>query len=63
MDDNILVRDDKYEGKYVAFQSVVDHTVVAEGSDASKVMQDAKENGVENPMLVFIPDKNMTCCY
>ena len=63
MEKNILVKDNKYEGKYVAFSSVVDHTVVADGDNPERVMADAKAAGAANPVIVFIPDKNMTCCY
>ncbi len=63
MENNILVRDDKYEGKYVAFVSIADHTVIAQGDDAQHVMDEAKSSGAEHPMLIYIPDKDMTCCF
>lgn len=44
MEKNILVRDDKYEGKYVAFTSVVDHTVIAKGDNPERVMAAAKKS-------------------
>ncbi len=63
MEKNILVRDDKHEGKYVAFHSIVERTIVAEGDNPEAVMHDAKKAGCEHPMIMYVPDKNITCCY
>jgi len=63
MDKDVLVRDDRHEGKYIAFLSVVDHTVVAEGDDPESVVRDAKKAGYEHPMVIYVPDKDTTYCY
>jgi len=63
MDKNTLVKDARYEGRYVAFRSAIDHSVIADGDNPQNVMRDAKKAGAEHPMIVFIPDKKMTCCY
>ncbi|MGA2916568.1 MAG: DUF5678 domain-containing protein [Sedimentisphaerales bacterium] len=63
MDKHTLVKDSRYEGKYVAFTSVVDHTVIAYGSKPEDVMEKAKKAGASHPMIFFVPDKNMTCCF
>lgn len=63
MENNLLVKDDKYEGKYVALLSVIDHTIVAEGHDPNAVVTAAKKAGFEHPFLLFVPDKKMTCCF
>jgi len=63
VENNILVRDEKHEGKYVAFRSVVDRTIVAEGDNPDNVVRDAKKAGYEHPMIMYVPSKNMTCCY
>lgn len=60
---NILVRDNKHEGKFIAFRSVSDRTIVAEGSNPDTVILKAKKAGYENPMIMYVPDKNLTCCY
>ena len=54
MDDDTLVDDDKYEGKYVAFASFDDRTVVAFGDDPMEVHQTARNAGYEDPVLVYI---------
>lgn len=63
MEKTMLVKDDKYEGKYVAFVSVTDHKIVAEGESPEDVFNEAKKSGCPQPMIVFVPDKGMTCCY
>jgi hypothetical protein len=63
MKDHILVKDSKYEGKYVAFQSVDDHTIIADGDEPERVMKEAKEKGAKQPLLMFIPNKDMSFCF
>ena len=63
MDRHVLVKDEKYGGKYVAMRSVIDHTVIAEGQNPEEVLKKAKENGCDQPMIMYVPDKSMTCCY
>jgi hypothetical protein len=62
MERHILVKDPKYEGEYVAFTSVVNHTIIAHGKKPEKVREQAKKIA-PNPMVFFVPAKNMTCCY
>ncbi|MCE5185911.1 MAG: DUF5678 domain-containing protein [Planctomycetaceae bacterium] len=63
MENHVLVNDEKHEGKYVAFSSIVDHTIVSEGDDPESVMISAREQGHESPMIVYIPNKDMRHCY
>jgi hypothetical protein len=58
-----LVKDSNYEGKFVALRSVIDHTVVAFGDEPEKVSQEAKKNGADQPLIMYVPDKNMSFCY
>ncbi len=62
MDKHILVKDSKYEGGYVAFTSVTDHTVIAFGKEPEEVIDKAKKIS-EHPMILFVPAKDMTCYY
>ena len=63
MDDQVLVRDAKYEGKYVAFVSLTDHTVAAFGDVAGEVLQQARAAGAKDPVIVYIPQSDMTWVY
>ncbi len=60
---NILVKDEKYEGNYVALASFGSDEVVSYGKDMETVVKDAKGLGVLEPVVVFIPNKNMTNLY
>lgn len=63
MQKHILVKDDKYEGKYVAFTSVIDHTIIAQGKNPKVVMEKAKANGADQPLIMFVPHKKTSFCY
>jgi hypothetical protein len=55
MADNILVKDRKYEGQYVAMRSL--------GNDPSQVLKQARAKGAAAPVIVFVPEPNMTLIY
>ena len=63
MNGKILVRDEKYEGKYVAFKSTFDLTVVSYGDNPKEVFDDAKSKGSDVPLLMFVPEHGISCCY
>ena len=57
MDAQVLVRDKKYSGKYVAMVSFTNSDVVASGKDPSKVMTSAIKKGYESPVVMYVPEK------
>ena len=59
----VLVTDNKYEGSYVAFPSFTDRKVVASGAEPSMVYQLAAERGFPEPVVIYIPQGNMTQIY
>lgn len=59
----VLVKEKKYEGKYVAMESFVNHRVVASGEDPMKVTKAAEKKGVSQPVIIFIPKGNMAQIY
>ena len=63
MKSNVIVRDEKYRGKFVALRSFVDRTVVAADKDPDEAARKAKAKGVETPVMMFLPKKKMTCLY
>ena len=63
MAEDVLVAEDKYDGKYVALRSFTDREVVASGSDPVAVMNAAKDRGAANPVLFFVPKRDMTFVY
>lgn len=63
MEPNVLVADEKYRGKYVAMQSFNNRNVVAAGIEPSEVLNAAHKKGFISPVIVFVPEKNITCVY
>jgi high-affinity K+ transport system ATPase subunit B len=60
---HVLMSEEGYEGKYVALRSICDRTVVVSGDDPATVMQEARERGVANPVIFFVPSHDITLVY
>lgn len=52
-----------YAGKYVALKSRKEETVISSGDDPKKVFDEAKQNGIENPVIIFIPKADSVYIY
>ena len=64
MPDCVLVRNsEKYSGKYVATRTFQDKEVVVSGTDPAKVFNDAKKRGVEDPVVFYVPEKDIVQIY
>ncbi|MBE9503685.1 MAG: hypothetical protein IME96_05870 [Proteobacteria bacterium] len=64
MADNILIKDsEKYGGQYVATRSFKDKEVVCSGSDPAKVSNEAKNKGIDEPVVFYVPDKDTVYIY
>lgn len=59
MDKHVLVKDEKYEGKYVAMKSILDQEVVSYGDNPVDVVNEAKQQGFDSPLLAYVPPKNI----
>jgi len=59
----ILVKNKKYEGKFVAFRSFTDRTVIAFGKNPSEVLSKAHKKGLKEPVVVFITKDNTSYIY
>jgi len=61
---HVLLKDgEKYNGQYVATKSFKDRKVVSHGSDPSKVFNEAREKGVKEPVVFYVPKKGMVQIY
>ena len=59
-----LIKDgEKYGGNYVATRSFKDTKVVCFGTNPKKVFDEAKEKGVKDPVVFFVPKKGMVHIY
>jgi len=61
--DQILIKDKKYCGQYVLIKDLKDPTVIASGDDPQKVYQEAEKKGCSDPLLLFVPAKDMAQIY
>ena len=61
---NPLLKDsEQYAGNYVATRSYSDQTVVASGKDPLAVLKNAEANGVKDPVIFYIPEKDTVDIY
>lgn len=61
---NVLVKDsEKFGGKFVATRSFENKKVLSHGTDPAKVFNEAKEKGVKDPVVFYVPQKNITQIY
>jgi hypothetical protein len=61
--EEVLVNSNKYDGQYVAIKSPTDHTVVGNGISPEEALKDAEKNGVSDPFLLYITDKDTVHIY
>lgn len=55
----ILVKSNKYDAKYVALKSAEDNTIVGSGKPPKEALNKAKEKGISNPFILYVPDKDL----
>ncbi len=64
MADVVLINDaEKYGGQYVATRTFQDKTVLASGSDPAKVYNYAKRKGADDPVVFYVPKKDVVQIY
>jgi hypothetical protein len=61
--EKILVTTDEFNGRYVAMKSVDDNTIVGVGEDPEGALKDAEARGFKNPILLYIPEKDLVHIY
>ena len=60
---NVLLKDKKYSGRFVALKEFGNETVVAYGKDTNEALRKAKQKGFRDPVILFVPEKNMVHIY
>jgi len=53
----------KYHDKYVALAGFNSKKVIAYGKDPRKVIEKARKKGFKEPVIVYVPDPNITYIY
>ncbi|MEK7376746.1 MAG: DUF5678 domain-containing protein [Candidatus Margulisiibacteriota bacterium] len=61
--ENTLVKDKKYSGRYVALKEFGDKTVIADGKDPNEAIRNANKKGLKDPVILFVPAKDMVQIY
>lgn len=52
-----------YSGQYVALKSFSDRIVITFGQAPQDVVNQAKNKGIQNPVIVFVPEKGLLNIY
>lgn len=58
-----LIATDEFNGRYVAMKSFEDNTIVGVGDDPFQALKDAEAKGFGNPVLLYIPEKDIVHIY
>ena len=54
---------EKYRGNFVATKSFKDKEIISYGHNPTKVLKEANEKGVEEPVIMYVPKENMAFIY
>jgi len=58
-----LLKSSNYNGRYVAMKDFDDTAVIADGVDPQEAYEKAIKKGLKNPVITFVPVKNMVQIY
>ena len=61
--ENLFVNTDEYNGRYVALKSFEDYTFVGAGDDPDTAIREARKKGVDDPVIVYIPETDSVGIY
>jgi hypothetical protein len=50
-----LLQTDQFNGRYVAMKTSDDHTVISSGETPGETLENARNLGFQNPILVYVP--------
>jgi hypothetical protein len=58
--DNIIIKNKKLNGSYVAIKSFNDNSIISSGKSIKIVQQKAIKAGCSEPVIIYVPKKNET---
>lgn len=61
--EKLLVTTEEFNGRYVAMKNFDDSTVVGVGDNPENALKDAESKGYKNPVLLYIPEKDLVHIY
>ena len=59
----VLIKNNDLAGKYVAFKSFEDSTVIGSGDSPKEAYDEAQREGYKEPVITFVPVKDMAQIY
>jgi hypothetical protein len=61
--EQVLLNTENYNGRYGALRSFEDHTIVGAGDDPESALNDARAKGFDNPVLLYVPEREVVHIY
>jgi len=61
--EKVFVNSDQYNGCYVAMKSFDDYTIIGVGDDPETAIKEALSKGYNDPVLLYIPEKEIVHIY
>lgn len=61
--ENVLFKNEKYSGQYVAIKDVDNPEVISSGKDPVPVHEEAVKKGYVDFLLLFVPEKGLAHIY
>jgi NADPH-dependent glutamate synthase beta subunit-like oxidoreductase len=61
--ERLMVNSNKYNGQYVAMVSIEDNIIIGHGDTPEEALKKAREKGVQNPFLLYVPDEDLAHIY
>jgi len=58
-----LLKSSNYNGRYIAMKDFDDSAVIADGANPQEAYEKAIKKGLKNPVITFVPIKNMVQIY
>lgn len=59
----VLIKNKKYSGKYVALKDFNNHTVIGSGKTIQDAYEKASEKGFKDPVIFYVLPKNLVQIY
>ena len=61
--DQVLIKEKKFEGRYVALRNLNDHSPIADGKTPEEAYALAVKNGCARPLMLYVPLHGMVQIY
>ena len=58
-----LIKDNKYNGRYIAIKDFTDNTIVGDGKEPQEAYEKALGKGFKDPVILYVPLKDMVQIY